>query len=71
MDDTHATTTRDHATDARGAHDDTRGRTVEEVRAGLLAQAFLFDDPTTYEAGVRDAFSAVAELLVRGVARTA
>ncbi|HEX2026382.1 MAG TPA: hypothetical protein VHF25_00110 [Nitriliruptorales bacterium] len=79
MDDTHDSTTSDDTTDAHRAPGDTRerhhlptsGRTVEEAREGLLAQAFLFDDPTTYEAGVRDAFAAMAELLVQGVARTA
>lgn len=33
---------------------------MEATLRRLLAQAHLFDDPTAYEAGVRDALEAVA-----------
>jgi hypothetical protein len=38
----------------------TRRTTVETVLERLLRQAYLFDDPLAYEAGVRDA---IAELV--------
>jgi hypothetical protein len=35
---------------------------LEHLRRGLLARAFLYDDPTAYVRGVQDALSAVAAL---------
>lgn len=35
----------------------------EHLLAGLLRQAFLFDDPAAYEAGVRDAWDALRDAL--------
>ncbi|MTV26147.1 hypothetical protein FTX61_12120 [Nitriliruptoraceae bacterium ZYF776] len=37
------------------------GATVEPLLERLLNQAYLFDDPGAYEAGVRDAFAALAD----------
>ena len=34
--------------------------TTERLRRKLLAQAYLFDDPGAYAAGVEDAFDALA-----------
>jgi hypothetical protein len=34
---------------------------VDDVLEQLLRQAYLFDDPRAYEAGVRDALAAVDE----------
>lgn len=36
---------------------------VEELRERLRRQAFLFDDPRTYIAGVEDALAEVDELI--------
>lgn len=36
---------------------------VDEIRARLLARAFLFDDPETYSAGIEDALGAVSQQL--------
>lgn len=38
---------------------------METVLDRLLAQAYLFDDPGAYEAGVRDAVDAIAAQAVR------
>ena len=37
------------------------------LREQLLAQAYLFEDATAYEAGVRDALAAVRLMLGNGV----
>lgn len=43
---------------------------LESVRERLLAQAFLFDDPAAYAAGVEDTLSRLQQL-EEPVARTA
>jgi hypothetical protein len=42
---------------------ETATQQVMEVRALLLQQCHLFDDPASYEAGIEDATTAVHELL--------
>ena len=39
---------------------------VEELQRELLAQSYLFDDPSAYEAGVLDALASVQERLADG-----
>jgi hypothetical protein len=46
---------------ANGLHTDDDG--VERLRDRLLAQAFLFDEPDTYAAGVEDALAEITRLL--------
>ncbi|MDQ3931701.1 MAG: hypothetical protein M3252_02540 [Actinomycetota bacterium] len=36
---------------------------VEDLRVSLVTQAFLFEDPRAYAAGVEDALSAVVVVL--------
>ena len=40
---------------------------VEELRRKLLAQAYLFDDPSAYAAGVLDALGSLEQLELVGV----
>ena len=39
------------------------GQQLQELRDRLLAQQFLFDDPSAYRAGVYDAFDAVLSVV--------
>jgi len=43
----------------------------DPVLRGLLRQAFLFEDPTAYEAGVLDAYAALCEAASTSEVRTA
>lgn len=36
-------------------------RTMEHLTERLLAQAYLFDDPSAYRAGVKDALASLEE----------